>query len=55
VKAALNASDKVKALLAIGKSAHEERVATLTARIKKWKDAGKMGRKTYRAALNEFE
>jgi len=55
VKAALTKSDKVKALLDIGKSGNEERVTTLTARIKKWRDAGIMGAKKYRAALNEFE
>jgi hypothetical protein len=55
VKAALRARDKVKALLAIGRNAHEERVETLAARIKKWKDAGAMGGKKYHAALNEFE
>ena len=55
VRAALGASNKVKALLEIGKSNHPERVSALTARIKKWTDAGVMGAKKYRAALNEFE
>jgi hypothetical protein len=55
VRAALNQTNKVKALLEIGKSNHPERVSTLTARVKKWTDAGVMGTKKYRAALNEFE
>jgi hypothetical protein len=55
VRAALASSNKVNALLRIGASAHAERIETLKARIKKWKDAGILGSKRYRASLNEFE
>ena len=55
VTAALNAGNKVNALYEIGKSGNETRIDTLKARVKKWKDAGILGTKTYRADLNEFE
>ncbi len=54
VKAALAASNKVNALLAIGASNHAERIETLKGRIKKWKDASILGTKRYHASLNEF-
>ncbi len=55
VKQALAGSNKVAALLKLGKDKFPERVATLSARIKKWTDVGLMGTKTYRASLNQFE
>jgi hypothetical protein len=55
VKQALSSSNKVRELLKIGEGNHPERVQALKTRIKKWKDAGLMGTKKYRAALNEFE
>jgi hypothetical protein len=55
VRSALAASDKVKALLKIGKDDYSERVDALARRIEKWKDAGALGSKRYQAALNEFQ
>lgn len=55
VKSALSTSNKQAALLKIGEDNHPERVATLKARIKKWKDAEIMGAKKYQADLNEFK
>ena len=55
VKAALASSNKVAALLRIGKDRHPERVQSLTERIKHWTTAGKMGQKKYRPGLNQFE
>jgi hypothetical protein len=54
VKRALAARDKVAALLKVGEKKGPQRVATLRARIKKWKDAGVIGQKRYHAGLNEF-
>jgi hypothetical protein len=55
VRAALAADNKVKALLKIGEDDYPERIAALTSRIQKWKDAGALGSKRYQAALNEFQ
>lgn len=55
VKAALGESNKVSALLAIGASNHAPRIEALKGRIKKWKDAGILGTRKYRASLNEFQ
>jgi hypothetical protein len=54
VRAALSAPNQQEALLEIGSDKYPERIATLSARIQKWKDAGAMGRKTFNPALNEF-
>src|SRR5262245_1736060 len=54
VRAALSAPDKERALLEIGKARYPERIATLSASIQKWKDAGAMGHRRFRAGLNEF-
>ncbi len=54
VKAALARPDAETALLAIGADKYPERIATLRARLKTWRDAGKMGDKAYDAASNEF-
>lgn len=55
VRAALASGNKVKALLKIGEDDYPERIAALTSRIQKWKDAGALGSKRYQAALNEFQ
>lgn len=55
VRNALAANNKVAALLKIGKEKHPERVKSLSERIKQWTDSGKMGKKKYRADLNQFE
>ena len=41
-------------MLKVGEKKEPQRVATLRARIKKWKDAGVIGQKRYHAGLNEF-
>ena len=51
---ALSADEIEPALLAIGKKAYPQRIATLTERIEQWKDAGMLGDKRYRAEINEF-
>jgi hypothetical protein len=54
VRQALRSRNKLASLLRIGADAHRVRVDTLQARIDKWVRAGKMGRKRYHAAQNEF-
>jgi hypothetical protein len=54
VKQALAAPNKVDALLKVGEGKEPQRVATLRSRIDKWKSAGILGQKRYRAGLNEF-
>ena len=54
VKAALQAPDSEQALLEIGKAQYPERLATVAARIAKWRDEGKMGRRRFVPGLNEF-
>jgi hypothetical protein len=51
---ALSADDVESALLDIGKDEHPKRIAELQERIEKWREAGAMGEKRYRAELNEF-
>lgn len=54
VRKALAAADPVEALLAIGAKSYPERVQALRDITGKLKTAGKLGGKTYSAALNEF-
>lgn len=54
VKAALAKPNPEAALLEVGALNHPERIATLKARLKKWRDAGVMGVKRFDAGLNEF-
>jgi hypothetical protein len=51
---ALSADDVEAALLDIGKKDHASRIASLKERIDRWREAGAMGEKRYRAELNEF-
>ena len=54
VKAALQAPDSERALLEIGKAQYPERLATVAARIAKWRDEGKMGNPKVRSRLERI-
>lgn len=54
VRKALAAADPLAALLQIGASRYPQRITDLGAVIKRLRDAGKLGAKTYSAAGNEF-